>query len=288
MGVVIVTGASRGIGRALASGLAAKGHIVYAGMRRPDRAAQLVPSGDIRPVRFDVTSEHDVREVVSRVVRECGRIDALVNNAGVAWFSPAEETSETVLRTTFETNFFGAVRATQAVLPVMRRQQSGRIVMISTLAAATGLPLESAYCASKSALEAFAESLRHEVARFGIEVAVVEPGITEGGLSTSIPDPEAPRPSAYAALLEHTHAYYHAAQGELESPSLVLDTVEGLLAGHVRGFRHRLGALGPVIESVVRADEAEATETVREALGIGWWTDGSEPGSVGSGAEASR
>ncbi|MCG8590033.1 MAG: SDR family oxidoreductase [Proteobacteria bacterium] len=278
MGTVIVTGASRGIGAAISRGLAAKGHVIYAGMRRPGgRHALEGAEGDIRPVRLDVTSTSDAREAVDRALSECGRIDALVNNAGVAWFAPAEEMSETVLHTTLETNFLGAVRATQAVLPAMRAQGSGRIVMISTLAAATGLPLESAYCASKSALEAFAESLRHEVARFGIGVAVVEPGITKGGLSTSIPDPEAPEASAYEALLQHTHAYYDAAQAELESPQLVVDAVRAIVDGTAQGFRFRLGAIAPVIEEVVRAGDAEAVAMLHEALGIRWWAEG-EPG----------
>ena len=275
MGIVLVTGAGRGIGAEITRGLAAKGHTVYAGLRRPEGPHTLEGAdGDVRPLRLDVTSAEDVRSAVERALDECGRIDALVNNAGVAWFAPAEEMSENVLRTTFETNFFGAVRATQAVLPAMRAQGGGRIVMISTLAAATGLPLESAYCASKAALEAFAESVRHEVSRFGIRIAVVEPGITEGGLSTSTPDPDAPPASAYDVLLRHTHAYYDAAQAELESPQLVLDAVRSVVDGPVDGFRFRLGAIGPVIDRIVRASDAEAAAMVHEALGIGWWAAG--------------
>ena len=275
MAIVIVTGASRGIGAALTRGLAAKGHTVYAGMRHPEGPNTLANAeGDIRSVRLDVNSERDARDAVQRVLDECGRIDALINNAGVAWFAPAEEMSETVLRTTFETNFFGAVRMTQAVLPAMREQRGGRVVMISTLAAATGLPLESAYCASKSALEAFAESLRHETSRFGIDIAVVEPGITEGGLSTSTPDPEATAGSVYEPLLEHTHAYYEAAQSELESPQLVVDAVASIVEGSTAGFRFRLGALAPVVEQVLCAGDTDGAALLCEALGIGWWEAG--------------
>ncbi len=278
MAIVIVTGASRGIGAEITRGLAAKGHTVYAGLRDPEGPHRLVGAdGDIRPVRLDVTSDSDALEVAERALGESGRIDALVNNAGVAWFAPAEETSETVLRTTFETNFFGAVRATRAVLPAMRTQRSGRIVMISTLAAATGLPLESAYCASKSALEAFAESLRHETSRFGVDVAVVEPGITEGGLSTSTPDPEATADSVYDPLLEHTHAYYDAAQAELESPQLVVDAVLSIVDGTAEGFRFRLGAIAPLIEQIALASDADADAMLHEALGIGWWGAGESP-----------
>lgn len=280
MGIVIVTGASRGIGAGIARHLAAGGHVVYAGMRDL-RAAKPLPGegGDLRPLRLDVTSVEQVREAVARVVGECGRVDALVNNAGVAWFAPVEEMSEHVLRTTMETNFHGAVRCTQEVLPWMRRQGTGRIVMISTLAAASGLPLEAAYCASKSALEAFAESLRHEVERFGIRVSVVEPGVTEGGLSTSIPDPEAPSDSAYQRLLDHTFAYYDALQGGLDSQGLVADAVRQIVDGSTERFRFRLGSLAPVIEQLLRAPEEEAVNTLRAVLGIRWWStpDGKHP-----------
>ncbi len=275
MAIVLVTGASRGIGAETSRTLARAGHTVYAGMRKPTPFEE--PDGtrsSVRTVPLDVTAPSEVREAVTRILEEEGRIDALVNNAGVAWFVPAEEMSDAVLRSTFETNFFGAVRCTRAVLPVMREQGAGRIVMMSTLAAATGLPLESAYCASKSALEAFAESVRHEVAPFGIDLAVVEPGITEGGLSTSIPDPGAPRASAYRPLLDHTFAYYEAAQAELEPASLVAETVEGIVSGRVGGFRHRLGRLGPVIDEIARAEEPQATAMVREALGIEGWCTG--------------
>ncbi len=275
MGVVLVTGAGRGIGARLTRGLAAKGHTVYAGLRSAATTHELEDApGDVRLAPCDVTSPDDARELVARAVDECGRIDALVNNAGVAWFAPAEEMSEHVLRTTLETNLVGAIRTTQCVLPTMRAQGSGQIVMISTLAAATGLPLESAYCASKAGLEAFAESLRHEVSRFGVGVSVIEPGITEGGLSTSIPDPGAPAHSAYTALLDHTHAFYDGAQSELESPQLVVDAVAAVLDGSAEGFRYRLGVTGPLIEQVVRAGDREGEALVREALGIGWWADG--------------
>ena len=282
MGITIVTGASRGIGATIARGLAAAGHVVYAGMRRPEGPHELGDAvGDLRPVRLDVTVPKDSDGVVSRALLECGRVDALINNAGVAWFSPAETMSDTVLQTTFETNFFGAVRITQAVLPTMRKQRGGRIIMISTLAAAIGLPLESAYCASKSALEAFAESLRHEVARFGIGVAVIEPGITKGGLSSSIPDPVASEVRAYDALLRHTHAYYAAAQADLESPRLVVDAVKDVIDGGAEGFRLRLGNLAPVVEQLARAENEEGAAMLREALDIEWWAAGeAEPDGV--------
>lgn len=272
MANVIVTGASRGIGAAIARDLAARGHTVFAGTR--ERTPRVDPSapGGVRPLTLDVTDAGQIERAVGRVLAEVGTIDAVVNNAGVAWFAPAEEMSEHVLRTTFETNFFGAVRCTQAVLGPMREQGHGVVIMMSSLAAATGLPLESAYCASKSALEAFAESTREEVARFGVRVAVVEPGVTEGGLATSTPDPEAPAESVYAALLAHTFEFYE--QTQAESVRLVTDAVADLVAGESRAFRVRLGVLAPMFDEMFGSNRAESEAMLREALGINWWSAG--------------
>ena len=278
MGITIVTGASRGIGADIARGLAAAGHVVYAGMRRPEGPHELEGAvGDIRPVRLDVTVIEDPARVASQAFEECGRVDAVVNNAGVAWFAPAESMSETVLQTTFDTNFFGAVRCTQAVLPIFRRQGSGRVIMVSTLAAAHGLPLESAYCASKSALEAFSESLREEVRRFGVSVSLIEPGITEGGLSTSVSDPWAAPHPAYKPLIDHTHAFYRRAQVELDSSRLVLAAVVDILDSLEPKLRYPLGALAPLIAELRRTAESDADVMLREALDIEWWGAGQEP-----------
>ena len=205
---------------------------------------------------------------------QAGALDVLVNNAGVAWFAAAEEMSEHVLRRTMETNFFGAIACTQAALPVMRRQHGGHVITISSIAAAVGLPLESAYCASKSAVEAFSESLRHEVAPFGIAVSVIEPGITEGGLSNSAADPFPPTRSNYAALLTHTFDFYAASQDALESPALITDTIAALLDDPTPPFRVRLGHYAPFVDQLQAAPEADAAAMLREALGIDWWHDG--------------
>lgn len=280
MGTILITGASRGIGAHLAQRLAASGHTVYAGMRRPGNAPVAAPEptgsqpGEIRPVALDVTAPESVAAAVARIDAETDGVDLLVNNAGVAWFAPAEEMSERVLRETLETNFFGAVSCAQAVLPRMRERGQGCIVTVSSIAAAFGLPLESAYCASKSAVEAFSESLRHEVARFGIRVAVVEPGITAGGLSTSIADPQAPAASPYEPLITHTFAFYDAAQSELESPDLIVDAIRSIWDDPDPPFRHRLGRYAAMIEALERAGEAEASAGLRDALGIGWWCGG--------------
>lgn len=274
MAVCFVTGASRGIGEHVVTSLAEAGHVAYAGMRNPSAFREKPGLEGLRPLRLDVTDPVEVKAAVAQIIDECGRIDVLINNAGVAWFSPAEEMSSRVLQETMETNFFGAVSCTQEVLPLMRKQGSGRIIMMSSLAGLLGLPLESAYCASKSAIEAYAESLRQEVLRFGIHVSVIEPGVTVGGLSTSIPDPEAPPQSSYQALLDHTFAYYEAEQANAESPALVADTVRTILEARAPAFRHPVGAMAATVMQVLELPEAAREAALRDALEISWWCEG--------------
>ncbi len=272
MSVVLVTGASRGIGAQIALHLAEVGHTVFAGLRDPSVHALDGAVGDVRPLVLDVTDPVHAQVAVEVIMSQEGRIDALVNNAGVAWFAPGEEMSEHVLRTTFETNFFGAVRLTQQALPQFRAQGHGRIAMVSTLAAVTGLPLESAYCASKSALEAFSESLRHEVGRFGVDLAVIEPSVTKGGLATSVEDPAGRPDSVYRPLLEHTMAVY--ASMEQDGPELVAEAVRRFIEGDDLRFRIPLGSMAPVLDAHRAAAPDRADEILRSALGIEWWPAG--------------
>ncbi len=169
--VVLITGASSGLGRAAAEALARRGYRVFGTSRRP--------SDDPRPyemLRLDVRRDESVAACVQDVVRRAGRIDVLVNNAGYGLKGMIEEASGDQVRDQFETNFMGAVRMVQAVLPIMRGQRQGRIINVSSVAGRMGLPGEAFYCASKFALEGFTESLAFEVERFGIRVCVVEPG----------------------------------------------------------------------------------------------------------------
>jgi NAD(P)-dependent dehydrogenase (short-subunit alcohol dehydrogenase family) len=169
--VVLITGVSMGLGRAAAELLARRGYRVFGTSRKPAEASL---SYEMLPL--DVRSGESVRACVEEVVRRAGQIDVLVNNAGYGLVGAAEEFSIERLKEQFETNFFGAVRMTQAVLPVMRRQLKGRIVNVSSVAGLIGMSGLSAYCATKFALEGYMESLLLEVERFGIEVCLMEPG----------------------------------------------------------------------------------------------------------------
>ncbi len=171
--VAIVTGASSGIGRVCAEQLSSAGFAVYGTSRTPKKTNGSV---SFPMQKLDVREDASVGALVKRVLTDSGRIDVLVNNAGVAIVGAVEETSLEEIRAVMETNFFGAVRMIHAVLPVMRKQRRGRIINIGSMAGFLPMPFSAAYCASKHALRGFSESLDHEVRSFGIRVSVIEPG----------------------------------------------------------------------------------------------------------------
>ena len=170
--VAVVTGGSSGIGAAIAGQLAAAGLRVFGA----SRGAPADPTGAIEHVMIDVSDDASVRGGVAEVLREAGRIDVLVNNAGYLCAGAVEEVSLADAQAEFQTNYFGVVRMTVAVLPGMRERNLGHIVTVSSLAGLVPVPFWGHYNASKFALEGLMETLRHEVRPFDIQVAMVEPG----------------------------------------------------------------------------------------------------------------
>lgn len=186
--VALVTGASSGIGRATAETLVAAGYKVYGTSRR-------VVSADERPfemLTLDVTSDESVAAAVSEVLRREGRIDLLVNNAGFS-LAPAgaEESSIEQAQSIFDTNFFGILRMTRAVLPQMRSQRSGRIVNIGSILGFLPAPYMALYAATKHAVEGYSESLDHELRTWGIRVSVLEPASTSTQIDANAPEADA-------------------------------------------------------------------------------------------------
>ena len=175
MKVVLITGASSGIGYMAAKLLAEKGNIVYGAARRVEKIEELVPFGVI-PVRMDITDESSIRSCVEKIISEQGRIDVLVNNAGYGYYGAIETVAIEEAKKQFDVNLFGTARLTQLVLPYMREQHNGRIVNVASIAGRMTLYLGAWYHASKYALEAFSDALRMEVKPFGIDVSIVEPG----------------------------------------------------------------------------------------------------------------
>lgn len=177
--VVLVTGASRGYGRLTARHLAERGHHVIATMRNPDRDGPAVVQGyepHITAAHCDVTNRGCVDAAVALALARHGRLDAVVNNAGVLMAGAIEDFSDEEVDWAMNTNVLGPLRVIQAALPVMRQQGGGKIINVSSLAGMIGGPVLGIYCATKHALEAISEALRYEVARWGIQVALVESG----------------------------------------------------------------------------------------------------------------
>ncbi len=172
--MAIVTGASGGIGEATARALHAAGYRVFGTSRRPP--ATRVPG--VEYLVCDVTSDESVKAAVGEVLDKAGRIDLLVNNAGVGLVAGAEESSLEQAKSLFDVNLFGLIRMTKAVLPTMRQQRAGRIVNISSVMGLIPAPFMALYAASKHAVEGYSESLDHEIRGSGVRVVLVEPAYT--------------------------------------------------------------------------------------------------------------
>ncbi len=179
---VLITGCSSGIGWATAEHLAARGHNVYATARRVEAIAPLEASG-CKLLELDVTDEGSMRDAVAEVERIEGAVGILINNAGFSQSGPIEEVPPDLVRRQFETNVFGLVRMCQLVLPGMRRQGFGKIVNLSSMGGKLTFPGGGFYHATKHAVEAISDALRFEVAGFGVEVVVIEPGIIRTGFA---------------------------------------------------------------------------------------------------------
>ena len=182
MPVALITGASSGIGFATALHFGRHGHDVWAGVRNPSAATELREAIDkerlpVRMVTLDVDDDGSVQRGVAEVLDVAGRIDVLVNNAGIGGGGPIEDVPVEWVKTLFETNYFGVVRVIRAVLPGMRERRSGAIVNISSVAGRLAIAGHGHYSAVKHALEGMSEALAQEVQRFGIRVAIVEPGV---------------------------------------------------------------------------------------------------------------
>jgi NAD(P)-dependent dehydrogenase (short-subunit alcohol dehydrogenase family) len=197
--VVLITGASSGIGQAVASAFAAKGFEVFGTTRNPQRAE---PIAGVELLPLDVTDPASVAAAVHTVIQRAGRIDILVNNAGVGVFGAAEESSIAQGQELFDTNFFGLIRLTREVLPHLRAQRSGRIINIGSVLGFFPAPYGALYAASKHAVEGYSESLDHETREFGVRVSVIEPGYTSTSFEANAADADSPIES-YAPLREH-------------------------------------------------------------------------------------
>jgi short-subunit dehydrogenase len=237
--VVLVTGVSSGIGRAIASAFAEKGFKVFGTSRNPQTTESVA---GVELVQLDVTDDNSVSAAVSSVVQRAGRIDILVNNAGAGVFGAAEETSISQAQELFETNFFGLVRLTREVLPYLRAQCSGRIINIGSVLGFLPSPYGSFYAASKHAVEGYSESLDHETREFGVRVSVVEPGYTNTSFEANAIDADSPLDS-YAVLREHVKDAIAEALRHGDDPAVVARVVVKAATSRTQKLRYPAGPL---------------------------------------------
>jgi NAD(P)-dependent dehydrogenase (short-subunit alcohol dehydrogenase family) len=243
MAIAFVTGTSTGIGAAITLSLARAGHTVYAGMRNPQRRGELHEASEreklgIRIVTQDVDNDTSAAQPIREAISEAGRIDVLVNNAGIATMGSVEESALSEFRSVMETNFFGALRCIQAVLPGMRERRSGCIVNISSVAGRFSTAPQAAYASSKWALEALSEALAQEVKAFGIRVAIVEPGV----IATPIfGKGEAPGDRSRYPHSRWLSELFRASLEHPVPPSVVGDKVREIVEGGSLPLRHLVG-----------------------------------------------
>jgi NAD(P)-dependent dehydrogenase (short-subunit alcohol dehydrogenase family) len=228
--VTVVTGANSGLGRAIAIHLAGRDHRVYGTVRSFDKATKVNAMAedagvDVSLVELDVADDHSVKAGFARILGETGRIDVLVNNAGVGGNGVVEEVPVARYAEVMNINLYGVLRCLKEVLPGMRARRRGSVVNVSSITGRLAALAQAPYVASKWALEGVSEQLAQEVAGFGIRVAIVEPGITKSAIFAKNVDSTDPL-SDYAPHLRRMFQFYAAGHGQATDPVEVAKTVE--------------------------------------------------------------
>lgn len=264
--VVLITGASSGIGRAIATAFAAKGFEVFGTSRNPQRTEQ-IPGVEL--VSLDVTDDSSVAAAVATVLARAGRLDILLNNAGFGVFGAAEESSTAQAQDLFDTNFFGVVRVTREVLPYLRAQGSGRIVNVGSVLGFLPAPYGALYAASKHALEGYSESLDHETREFGVRVTVVEPGYTNTSFEANSNDADSPIDS-YAPTREHVKSVLAQSIQTGDDPAVVAQVVLKAATSRSPKLRYPAGPLARRLSLLKKfAPSALLDSGVRKANKLG-------------------
>lgn len=262
LGVALVTGASSGIGLATAKALQSAGFRVYGTSRRPTAG----PSDGIRMLICDVTDDASVKGTVETVLAEAGRVDLLVNNAGMGLLGGAEETSVTAAQALFDVNVFGLIRMTNAVLPTMRRHGNGRIVNISSVLGLIPAPYAALYSSTKHAVEGYSESLDHELRPFGIRVTLVEPAYTRTAFEENLAKPDQPL-AIYEQARTDMGKTMRAALETGDAPDVVAQTVVTAATDAVPKRRYPAGKVARKIRLLRRlVPEAAFDKSLRKQM----------------------
>ena len=223
--VALVTGSSSGMGFETALLLARTGFHTYASMRNLEKSKNITEIANnekllLQVVQLDVTDDRTVKDAIHKIVAERKRIDVLVNNAGYGLFGSLEDLSIEEIKAQFETNFFGVLRVTQQVIPVMRKQNTGTIVNVSSVGGHIGIPVVSAYHSTKFALEGLSESISYELEPFGIRVVIIEPGVIRTNImNSSVSAKKALNPkSPYFSLMQKVENHFKSLIENASSP----------------------------------------------------------------------
>jgi len=242
--IILITGASSGIGKATALQLINEGHTVYGAARRVEKMQELVGAGG-HAIAMDITNEEQVKAGVQQIYDEQSRIDVLVNNAGYGLYGAVEDIPLDDARRQFEVNMFGLASITQKVLPHMRQQKSGKIINMSSMGGKMYTPLGAWYHATKHALEGWSDALRLELKAFNIDVVIIEPGViaTEFGDVLYEPMLEYSGEGAYAnlanTLAKATKETYE--KNSASPPSVISDAISQAINSDTPKTRYRVG-----------------------------------------------
>lgn len=244
--VALVTGASSGIGLATAQSLVKAGYRVYGTSRKP-----VANRPGITMLICDVTDKASVEAAIAEILQQAGRIDLVVNNAGIGLLGGAEESSIDQAQRLFDVNLFGVARVVNAVLPVMRKQKSGRIVNMSSILGLIPSPYNAFYAATKHALEGYSESLDHEVRNFGIRVVLVQPGVTRTSFEENLTRADQPLP-VYASERTRSEALMRKWVETGDAPQVVADMVVKAATAKKPKLRYSAGKQSRQVRSLRR------------------------------------
>jgi NAD(P)-dependent dehydrogenase (short-subunit alcohol dehydrogenase family) len=252
--VALVTGASTGIGRAAALALRDAGYTVVGTSRKPASAADLE---GVTLLELDVASDESVRSAVGQVLERFGRIDVLVNNAGVGAAGAAEESSIGQAKGVFDVNVFGVIRMTNAVLPHMRARGSGRIVNVSSVLGLIPAPFMALYASTKHAIEGYSESLDHEVRQYGVRVLLVEPGYTSTAFDANALAADSPLP-VYDEQRDVFGELLASAMREADDPAVVAKVIVAAATDRRPKLRYTAGSTAGRVSTLRRVVPARA------------------------------
>ena len=237
MKTVLITGATSGIGLFIANQLHAAGYKVYGTSRTPEKYKHTLL---FELLELDVTSETSIKKCVDTMLSSAKTIDVLINNAGIGICGSAEETTVEQAYKQFETNFWGVIKVTKTIFPVMRRQHYGNIITIGSLAGLIGIPFQSYYSASKHALEGFFKSLKFEAAPFNIKISVVEPGFFKTNLH-HVFEYANPNVADYDEMRNNALQFLQGSIDKAKTPEAVGRVILKILKSENPGYSYRVG-----------------------------------------------